>query len=186
MLQSPEPDGDARAPFNCVSVINGFSLYIVTMIDQFKRFFENHLSSGANSARQSVEHRLRLATAALLLEMTRADGAVRQAEQAAVSRALGKAFSLASEETAELIALAEQEAHDATCYHAFTRLINDNYSREQKIQVIELLWEVAYADAEMEMYEEHLVRKLADLLYVRHSEFIQAKLRVQQRLGIEA
>lgn len=154
------------------------------MIDQFKQFFEKYLSSSLAEDDKAAQHRLQLATAALLIEMTRADGDIKPAEQQAVSRALQKTFQLSAAETGELVSLAEQEAHDATCYHEFTRLINDNFPRQQKIQVVELLWEVAYADAEMEMYEEHLVRKLAELLYLRHEEFIQAKLRVQARLGI--
>lgn len=154
------------------------------MIDKFKQFFEKYLTSAGDEDEQSSEHRLQLTTAALLIEMTRADGDVNPAEQLAVASALQKTFALSESETAEMIVLAEQEAHDATCYHKFTRLINDNYPKAQKIQVIELLWEVAYADREMEQYEEHLVRKLADLLYVPHGEFIKAKLRVQKRLGI--
>jgi len=154
------------------------------MIDQFKQFFDKYLAASPVENEKSHQHRLQLATAALLIEMTRADGLVREKEQAAVARALTKAFDLTEAETRELIRLAEREATDATSYHGFTRLINEHYSKEQKIEVVELLWEVAYADAEMEMYEEHLVRKLADLLYLRHGEFIQAKLRVQARLGM--
>lgn len=154
------------------------------MIEQFKRFFENYLQSDQDKDQAGATHRLQLTTAALLLEMTQADGNVNANEQAAVSRALRKTFQLSDAETDALIQLAAQEAHDATCYHAFTRLINEHYTRAQKIQLVELLWEVAYADADMEMYEEHLVRKLADLLYIPHIEFINAKLRVQQRLGL--
>jgi uncharacterized tellurite resistance protein B-like protein len=154
------------------------------MIDQFKRFFDKYLNATAAATEKSGQHHLQLACAALLIEMTRADGVVDEQEQAAVARALRKAFALTEAETQKLIELAEQEAKDATCFHEFTRLINEHYSRAQKIELMELLWEVAYADAEMEKYEEHLVRKLADLLYVRHADFIQAKLRVQARLGI--
>lgn len=128
--------------------------------------------------------RLHLATAALLIEMTRADEEVKPEEQAAVMRAIRKAFGLPEQETVELVRLAEQEANDATCYRQFTALINQHFSKSQKVQVVEMLWEVAYADAEMEQYEEHLLRRLADLLYVPHSDFIRAKLRVQERLGL--
>lgn len=153
------------------------------MIDQFKTFFDKYLGDATAGDDTSEQHRLQLATAALLIEMTRADNVVKPAEQAAVARALQKAFQIDEAETREIIRLAEQEAHDATCYHEFTRLINENFSKAQKIQIVELLWEVAFADEEMEPYEEHLVRKLADLLYVPHSEFIRTKLKVQQQLG---
>jgi len=154
------------------------------MIEHFKQFFEKHLSPPADN--ETVEQdRLHLATAALLVEMTRADGEVRADEQAAVARAIRKAFDIGEEKTAELIRLAELEVADATCYHQFTSLINKNFSKAQKVQVVEMLWEVAYADAEMEKYEEHLLRRLSDLLYVPHHEFIQSKLRVRARLGID-
>jgi len=153
------------------------------MIEKFKQFFEKHLSPPAGDE-EVGQDRLQLATAALLVEMSRADGTVQEDEQTAIARALSKAFTIDDGKTAELIQLAELAIADATCYHQFTSLINKNFSSLQKTQVVEMLWEVAYADAEMEKYEESLLRRLSDLLYVPHSEFIHAKLRVQQRLGL--
>lgn len=152
------------------------------MIDQFKSFFDKFLGAD-NGTPDSREHRLHLATAALLFEMTRVDEHIKPEEQAALAAGIRGTFGLSEEETGELIRLAEQEAHDATCYHAFTSLINKEFSREQKIRVVEMLWEIAYADNELDMYEEHLVRKLSELLYVTHSDFIAAKLRVKAELG---
>ena len=154
------------------------------MIDQFKQFFDQFINPTIKERQGGLEQRQQIAVAALLIEMTRADGEVKTEEQATVSRALQQAFDISEDEITELIRLAEQEAHDAACYHQFTSLINEHFSKEQKSQLVELLWEVAFADAEMEMYEEHLVRKLADLLYVPHSDFIRAKHRVQERLGL--
>jgi uncharacterized tellurite resistance protein B-like protein len=151
------------------------------MIDRFKQFFDKHLKFTGEEDASTGQHHLHLATAALLIEMTRADAEVKPEERDAVARALRQTFELDAAETAELIELAEREAHDATCYHQFTSLINQHFTPAQKVEVVEMLWEVAYADAEMEKYEEHLVRKLADLLHVPHSAFIQAKLRVQAR-----
>ncbi len=150
------------------------------MIDHIRQFFETHLSPDSASG-DNQEHRLRLACAALLIEVSRADYEVSAEEIAAVSQAVHKTFGLSAAETAELIQLAEEEADGATSYHEFTSLINASYSKEQKIQLLERLWEVVFADAEMEKYEEHLVRKLADLLYVPHSQFIATKLRAQAR-----
>lgn len=153
------------------------------MIERFKQYFEKHLSPAADDE-TADQDRLHLAAAALLVEMSRADGEVHEDEQAAVARALSKAFDIGEQKTAELIELAEVEIADSTCYHQFTSLINKNFSKQQKTQVVEMLWEVAYADAEMEKYEEHLLRRLSDLLYVPHGEFIQSKLRVKKRLGL--
>lgn len=153
------------------------------MIDQFKSFFDRFLGSD-DGATGSEEHRLHMATAALLIEMTRVDEHIKPEEQATLAAGIRHTFGLTEDETAELISLAEQEAHDATCYHAFTSLINKGFSKEQKIRVVEMLWEIAYADQDLDMYEEHLVRKLSELLYVSHGDFIAAKLRVMARLGL--
>ncbi len=148
------------------------------MIDRIRQFFESSLRPTSSTA-EDLEHRLRLACAALLVEVARADIKVKAEEMATISAAIRKTFELSVAETDELIRLAEDEASEATSYHQFTSLINANYDKAQKIHLLELLWEVVYADAELEKYEEHLVRKLADLLYVPHSQFIATKLRAQ-------
>ena len=153
------------------------------MIDQFKQFFDKYLGSSEKET-ASPEHRLHLATAALLFEMMRVDDHVKPEELDALAVGVRNTFGLSEQETTELIRLAEEEAQDAACYHAFTSLINKGFSKEQKIRVVEMLWEIAYADDELEMYEEHLVRKLSDLLYVKHSDFIRAKHQVKKRLGV--
>ena len=151
------------------------------MIDRIRQFFETSLSPASSTA-DDLEHRLRLACAALLIEVARVDIEVKAEEMAAISSAIRNTFGLSMVETDALIQLAEEEASDATSYHQFTSLINANYDKSQKIHLLELLWEVVFADAELEKYEEHLVRKLADLLHVPHSQFIATKLRVQGRM----
>jgi len=153
------------------------------MIDHFKQFFDKYLSSDDKDT-VSPEHRLHLATAALLIEMTRVDDHVKSEELAALAAGIRRTFGLSEAETTELINLAEEEAQDAACYHAFTSLINKGFSKEQKIQIVEMLWEIAYADNELEMYEEHLVRKISDLLYVKHTDYIRTKHQVLERLGL--
>jgi uncharacterized tellurite resistance protein B-like protein len=80
------------------------------------------------------------------------------------------------------VSLAEEAAHHATSDYEFTSLINKGFTPEQKVKVVEHLWEVAFADRELHKYEEHLVRRIADLLYVSHTDFIAAKHRVQLAL----
>jgi uncharacterized tellurite resistance protein B-like protein len=153
------------------------------MIDHFKQFFDKYLSSDDKDT-VSSEHRLHLSTAALLIEMTRVDDHVKSEELEVLAAGIRRTFGLSEAETTKLINLAEEEAQDAACYHAFTSLINKGFSKEQKIQIVEMLWEIAYADNELEMYEEHLVRKISDLLYVKHSDFIRTKHQVLERLDL--
>jgi uncharacterized tellurite resistance protein B-like protein len=126
------------------------------------------------------EHGLRLATAALLFEMLRADDSDHPDERIAVERVLQEQFDLSRDETRELAELADQEAAEAASLYQFTGLINEHFTPEQKVSVVEMLWQVAYADGCLDPYEEALVRKIADLIYVPHRKFIQAKHRIQE------
>ena len=153
------------------------------MLRTIHQFFETHLVGvTVDAAPDDVEHEYQLAVAALLIEMSRADFEVKAAEHTALTDAIERVFNLSSEETKELIRLAEAEANHATSLYEFTRLINAHLTVEQKCHVIELLWRVAFADGEVDRYEEHLVRKIADLIYVPHSTFIRTKHQVQQEI----
>jgi len=149
------------------------------MLKAIKMFFEQNIS--IELAVDNQEHHLKLATAALLLEMMHQDEQVLETEQQAVRQALKENFALSDEESTELCHLAQQELKNATDYYQFTKLIAEHFSQQQKIKVIELLWQVAYADNHLDAYEEHMVRRIADLIYVPHQDFIQTKLRVQNQ-----
>ena len=146
------------------------------MLKHIKNFFDQHLVPGSVMDDAYSEHVLRLAIGALLLEMTHMDGEVWQEQREAVEMAVLKHFDLTEDETAKLLELAEEERSESTDYFQFTSLINNHYTSEEKVRLVELLWRTAYANKDLHMYEEHLVRKIADLLHVPHSAFIAAKL----------
>ena len=152
------------------------------MLRKLQRFYENFLSPDSTTA-QDPEQATRLATAALLMEMARMDESIAPAERHRISEVLQAFFQLDSRDSMALQDLAEQTAQQASSYHEFTAQINTHFSQEQKIKVIEYLWEVAYADDQMDKYEEHFVRKIADLLHVAHKDFILTKHRVLDRRG---
>ena len=127
------------------------------------------------------EDQLKLASAALLVDMMYQDDQVLDEEIAAVKKAIQQSFSLNRQDTEALFDQAVDKAQTATDYHEFTAVIARNYTLEQKINVIEYLWTVAYADQEIDVHEEHMVRRIAELIYVPHSEFIKAKHRVIQQ-----
>ena len=128
------------------------------------------------------QHGLQLATAALLFEMLRADDDEHPDERHALEQALQKCFALSESETRQLSQLADREAAESVSLHQFTGLINRHFSPGEKIRVVEMLWQVAYADGSLDRYEEALVRKIAELIYVPHREFMQAKHRVLEAL----
>ena len=151
------------------------------MLNTIRDFFETRILADTDATEEaSIEHGHRLATAALLVEMTRADFNATEKERQAVLRTMQRVYELEDHETRELVALAEQEANEATSLYPFTSLINRHFSAPQKVHVIELLWEIAYVSGKLDKYEEHLVRKVADLLHVPHSAFIRAKHKVSQ------
>jgi len=153
------------------------------MIEAIKQFFSERIASRAEPE-DAGEQRMRLATAALLIEMARADHSEDDVEFVTLERALEKTFSLDAEQTRELVQLAAQEVDAATSHYQFTSLINGSFAPEEKVYVIELMWQVAYADGQLDKYEEHLVRRIADLIYVPHRDFVAAKHRTMERMGI--
>jgi len=91
---------------------------------------------------------------------------------------------LSAQETKQLYQLAAQEVKQAIDYHQFTRLIAKHFDQPKKIKVIEYLWMIAYSDYHLDKYEEHMVRRIADLIYVPHKDYMQAKHRVQRLLNL--
>ena len=147
------------------------------MLRAIQDFFRDQI--GSDEGEGHDQHSLQLATAALLFEMLRADYAEHPREHEALKRALQQSFSLTPGETRELARLAEREAAEAVSLYQFTALINQHFSPSEKVRVVEMLWQVAYADGRLNRYEEALVRKIAELIHVPHRDFIQAKLRVK-------
>lgn len=142
------------------------------MLSTLKEFFSKDLDTESNESKQV---KLQQACAALLVEVMRADFEHTKEEKAQIERLLKKTFQLSDAELAELMEFG-QDGKEATSVHPFTSLINEHYDYDKRVNLIQLMWKVAYADGNLDKYEESIIRKLADLLYIRHSDFIQAKL----------
>ena len=128
------------------------------------------------TATNEVEHRaLELACAALMFEVARADFAVEAIEQETVTAQLTEQFSLSADEVPIITEAAVEQADAATCLFEFTRTLNELASVEQKRNLLAMMWRVAMADNALSQYEEHVIRKVADLLYLPHGDFISAK-----------
>jgi uncharacterized tellurite resistance protein B-like protein len=152
------------------------------MLDKLKSFFEKHLKKAEAETQEALEHRLQLACAVLLIEVAYADDSLSLLEQDKLNQAIHSKFLLSSEEIKSLVELAKNKSEQATDYYQFTRLLNDNFEVLQKIRLVELMWEVALSDGHIDKHEEHFIRKIAELLYLRHSELISARERVKADL----
>lgn len=148
------------------------------MLRALKDFFDRNI---APAPQRDEAHAVRLATAALLVETLRIDAVVDARERAAVLAAVRTRFDLPADEAETLIRLAEDEVRQATDYFQFTSLIDRHFTPEQKIRIVELMWTVAWADAEISPHERHLMRRIVDLLHVEHGDAVAAQARARGR-----
>ena len=135
---------------------------------------------GGESVEETVEEvsqaDLNLACAALLMEVARADHEVDPRETEATLAAIRSVLGVEESAIAELMGAAETEVTEGTSMFPHTRLINDRCTREQKCDILKAMWLVAFADGNIDRYEEHLIRRGAGLIHVDHSDFIHAKI----------
>jgi uncharacterized tellurite resistance protein B-like protein len=129
---------------------------------------------------EDIDHALRVATAVLLVEIARADFVVEATERARLRELLRSQFELADPELDELLEEAETDADRLVSIQHTTRLLNENYDHAMKCRLVEMMWHLVYADGEKSHYEEHLIRQVADLLYLSQTEFIQARHRAEE------
>ncbi len=127
------------------------------------------------------EQELRLATAVLLVEVARADFAEAGLEIDAVTRLLEEHLGIGRAEAESLVAEARREADHQATLQGFTRQLHEELAREEKLRILEMLWQVALSDGNLEKHEDHLIRKVAGLLYVSHSDLIRVRNRVAER-----
>lgn len=148
------------------------------MLKSIREFFERNVAPGRDH--EPSRHSIELATAALLVEVVRCDAGITEDERRAVLDAVRSKFNLAADEAETLIRLAEDEVRQANDLFQFTSLINRDFTQEQKVRVIEAMWRAALADAEISAHEQHVLRRIAELLHVPHGDYIAAKMRAQQ------
>jgi len=123
----------------------------------------------------SREEALKLATAVLMIDVARADHVFDDSEFDRVLKLVERHLDLSEEQAAELVNIADEKAEDLVSLHDFTQLLHNNLSRQEKERVIGMLWEVAYADGQLDKYEDSLVLKISDLLYVNRARVMRLK-----------
>lgn len=125
----------------------------------------------------------RLAAAVLMIDAARADEDYTPEDRTRVFEILQSRFHLSDDEVKSLFDLAEERAEESVNLHRFTSAVKDNWSEADRIGLVELLWEVAYADGKIHAYEDHLIRRVAGLIYVTDRDRGEARKRVAERLG---
>lgn len=155
------------------------------MLRNLRDLFEAIGAPAETSFAEEREHALQLATAVMLVEVMRSDPETDDRERQATLAALREKFSLEEDEVERLLELAERTAEDANDYHRFTSRINRGFSREQKIRIIEYMWRIAHADGTVSAHENHLMRKVAALLYISHADYVGARMRAKAHAGLD-
>ena len=150
------------------------------MIHKLKKFFGKS-SDRPMDRQETTVHDIRIATCALFLEMATIDGSFSESERESIISILRNDYELSDEHATALIEAADEELKKSIDMWHFTNLINQNYSKDEKLEIIETIWKVVYADGKLDKHEDYLVHKLAKLLRLSHKELIDAKLKVLGR-----
>ena len=154
------------------------------MLERLRQLFGPGPEETSAARRHSFEER-QLAAAALLVEAASMDSHFGAAERATIGDLLRSRFGLSGAEADELLAEAEEAASESVQWQGFTSAVKDGFAPEERIQVIEMLWEVVYADGQLHDYEASLLRRITGLLYVPDRDSGEARKRVLARLGMQ-
>ncbi len=154
----------------------GITEHTTNMFNSIADFIQEKISA----KQETIDDRqlMHIAATALLLEVSRADFDIQEEELKEIADALKKRFSFSHEEVQNLLELALTEHESHVSIYPFVKIINEGCSPEEKKLLLQDLWHVAYADNKLDKYEEYQIRKIADLLFLSHSDFIQTKLKV--------
>ncbi len=148
------------------------------MLDIVKRFFSKTAPQTSKNVDQVSEHDVRVAACALFVEMARIDEEFTEAEMDTILNIVQERYGLSREHADALVAEADKELDKSVDLWQFARLINENYSPDEKIEIIEILWRMVFVDGKMDRYEHYLMSKLKNLLRLSHDQLIAAKLKV--------
>ena len=152
------------------------------MLSKISDFFNSNINTASTESAEEKSERISLATCALLLEMAHADSEFGDEEKILIISILKDKFNLSNSDASELIDLADLERKESLDLWQFTHLINENFSRQDKFDVLKILWSVVYADGKVDMHEEYLMRKLSNLLDMEHRDMIESKIQARDNL----
>lgn len=150
------------------------------MFQTLKDLLDSLMQPAAAPSAQERTHAVQLAAAVLLVEVVRFDASMDPAERTTMVTALRGKFALSDDELDRLLELAVSTSKTAYDYQRFTSSLNEHFTQEQKIQLVEAMWQVAYADTHVDANENHTISKVAGLLHVTHGEYIAAKMRAKE------
>ncbi len=153
------------------------------MLERIRKFLKNGGSGGSGGGDRGKDE-WQLAVAGLLVEAARQDGHFDAAERATIERLLHVKLALNSKETQALIELADEKVDEALDLWSFARVVKNRFDHDERVGMIEMLWEVVYADGVLDDFEASLMRRMTGLIYVSDAESGAARKRAMERLGL--
>ena len=151
------------------------------MLKSIQNIFKRKENESAVDSKKSEQE---LAYASLLIEVINSDNKFDDRERDKLLEILSNKLDIHKEELDNFTELAQKKSEDSTSLYEFTREINDHYEYEEKVSLITDLWGIAYSDGKLDKYEDYVIRKIADLIYVSHADFIKSKLKVKNTINL--
>ena len=151
------------------------------MLKSIQNIFKRKENESAVDSKKSEQE---LAYASLLIEVINSDNKFDDRERDKLLEILSSKLDIHKEELDNFTELAQKKSEDSTSLYEFTREINDQYEYEEKVSLITDLWGIAYSDGKLDKYEDYVIRKIADLIYVSHTDFIKSKLKVKNTINL--
>ena len=159
------------------------------MFEHLKKILSNEGSESLKEEKtnKSDHHKkqLQIATAAIFIEMAKADGDFSDEERAHIIISLKNRFKLDEEYVHELIELSQAELKDSVSLYEFSGVINERFTFEDKYELLKNLWRLIYTDKTLDKYEDHLVKMIGGMLQMEHRQIINAKMLIKKELNIE-
>ena len=145
--------------------------------DFFRNIISNKQTNINPASLESFQDEMILSICVLLIEVSKSDDDYDDLEKTKIIDLLEKQFSLNHDQINMLMKMADKKNNEIVSLHELTANINKEYTYSEKKNVIKMLWDIAYSDGRIDKYEDYTIRKISDLLYIKHSDFIKAKLR---------
>ena len=145
--------------------------------DFFKDIVSNKKTNIKPNSLESFKDEMVLSICVLLIEVSKSDDDYDDSEKEKIIDLLKKQFSLNDDQIDILMMMADKKNDEIVSLHELTASLNKEYTYSEKKNVIKMLWDIAYSDGRIDKYEDYTIRKISDLLYIKHSDFIKAKLR---------
>lgn len=145
-----------------------------------KQFLKDIFATQEQASEETKQKQVQIATAALLIEIATIDNEFSEEEKQTITTQLTQQFNLSESDVADLISTTKDELAERIDTYYFTTLINDNFDKPTKLKIIEMIWDVIYADGNLDAHEDYLVHRFAKLLRLEHNEMIDAKIKAKK------